>query len=408
MTARTAVEAQVPSAPSPAVAAGVAPPVRPARREGFPIALAAVTALVVVLVASGVSLGVYAGNLHNGLIAVAFTGVGVFVLLKRPGHREGRLFVAVGVAHAVMFFGRQYGLAALDGKAGSFPAADWVAWLGVWPLPFVLALSGVALMCFPDGHLPSARWRAVAVAMLALGAALSGAAALWPLAETATSLASPHPFRVGGQDAARTAWDVVGPSSYLAFQLAWVVCVLARLRRAEGDEARQLRWFAYAVALSALAMVAGLVVFGSPLLGVLCVPVVPVAAGLAIVKYRLYDIDVVIDKTLVVGAMAVLVTAGYVVVVVGVGALVGRPASSPLLPLLATALGGRRLRPRAPPRPTPSAPPRLRRSADALRGARPCALRAAGRRPPDRPVQQPGVDGRRRRRRLGGDALGGR
>ena len=58
------------------------------------------------LVAGGFTLGVYMANLHNGLIAAAFTGVGVFVVLRRPGNREGWLFIATGVATALMFFGR--------------------------------------------------------------------------------------------------------------------------------------------------------------------------------------------------------------------------------------------------------------------------------------------------------------
>ena len=166
---------------------------------------------------------------------------------------------------------------------------------------------------------------------------------------------------------------VVGPPSYLLFQVAWVVCVIGRIRRAEGDEARQLRWFAYAVSLGAVAMVGRLRRCSrSPLLGVLAVPIVPWRPALAIVKYRLYDIDLVINKTLVVGAMAAIVTAGYVAVVVGVGGAGRgdrpaparcsrswpRPCSpSPSSPCAATSSGGS----------TGSSTA----TADAVRGARP-------------------------------------
>jgi signal transduction histidine kinase len=144
---------------------------------------------------------------------------------------------------------------------------------------------------------------------------------------------------VGGGHTAQRAWNVVGPTSYALFQVAWVACVVARLWHAEDDEARQLRWFAYAVAVSAAAVLGSAVAVGSPTPGLLTVPVVALAAGLAIVKYRLYDIDLVINKTLVVGGMAALVTAGYVAVVVGVGQLVGLDAGpSPVLPLVATAM----------------------------------------------------------------------
>jgi signal transduction histidine kinase len=175
--------------------------------------------------------------------------------------------------------------------------------------------------------------------MVAAGALLALASALWPVEYADNSLSLPHPLHVGGYDTAQRLWNLIGPPSYLLFQLAWVVCVVVRMRRAQGDEARQLRWFAYAVAMGAVAMAVGLVVFRSPTLGVLAVPVVPLAAGVAIVKYRLYDIDLVINKTLVVGAMAGIITTGYVAVVVGFGRLVGvAPGPNPVLSLVATAI----------------------------------------------------------------------
>ena len=105
--------------------------------------------LTVLLVAVGFGLDVHLTNLHNGLIATSFTAVGVFVVRQRPGNREGWLFIATGVAHAVMFFARAYGLH----EASSLPAQAWIGWLGVWPLGLVLALTGVTFMCFPDGRL---------------------------------------------------------------------------------------------------------------------------------------------------------------------------------------------------------------------------------------------------------------
>ncbi|WP_405145099.1 sensor histidine kinase [Sphaerisporangium sp. NBC_01403] len=302
-------------------------------------ALFALGLLSTVLVVGGFSLGVYLPNLHNGLIAATFTAVGVFLLDRRPGHREGRLIFATGLVHAVMFFGRQYGLSAAGHPDAARPGAEWVMWLGVWPLALVLVLTGVMLMCFPDGRLPSPRWRPVVAAMVAVGSLLALASALWPVEYADNALSLPHPLAVGGYDLAQRLWNIIGPASYLLFQVVWLAAVVVRLRRARGDEARQLRWFVYAVSVGAAAMAGGLIVFGSPTLGVLAVPVIPLAAGVAIAKYRLYDIDLVINKTLVVGAMAALITAGYVAVVFGVGRLVGESASrNPVLSVVATAL----------------------------------------------------------------------
>jgi signal transduction histidine kinase len=291
------------------------------------------------LVLGGFSLGMYPPNLHNGLIAASFTAVGLFVVVKRPGNREGWLFVATGLASAAIFAARQYGFAASRDGTADRPGVVWVTWLGVWPVALVLVLTGITFACFPDGRLPSARWRAVAVVMVAAGALMALASALWPLEYAENGLEVAHPLSLDGYEPMRGVWGVVGPVGYVGIQVIWVACVVARMRHARPEETRQLRWFAYAVVVAGVAMATGLIAFGTPTLGVLSVPLIPLAAGVGIVKHRLYDIDVVINKTLVVGAMAAVVTAGYVAVVVGVGRLAGvAPGTNPLLPVVATAV----------------------------------------------------------------------
>jgi signal transduction histidine kinase len=290
-----------------------------------------VAAVTAALLTGGFALGSNVSNLHNALIAVSFSAVGLFVVQRRPGHPEGWLFVATGVAHAVMFFGRQYGL-----HDGPLPGATWIGWLGVWPLPMVLVLIAVTLMSFPDGRLPSAGWRPVVAVLGLLGLVLSAMSALWPVEYGRTELVARHPLELPGAETATHVFGVARPACYLLFQLVPAACVVWRIRRARGDEARQLRWFVFAVAACAAVMVTGLAVWRSPLPGVLTVPVVAVAAGAAILKYRLYDIDPVINRTLVVGLMAAVVALGYAVVVRGVGSLVEGHGTA--LSLVATAL----------------------------------------------------------------------
>ncbi len=290
---------------------------------------ALVALLVATLVGCGWYLGFHVENVHNGLIAGSFTAVGLYVVRMRPRHREGWLFVATGVLHAVMFFGRQYGL-----DDGGLPAASWLGWAGVWPLPLAIALGGWTLMAFPDGRLQSTRWRVAVVAMMGVAAVLAAVSALWPVEYDRIGLAAPHPLHLPGAEAAARFWEYAGVS-YLIFQVLWTVAIVGRIRRARGDEVRQLRWLVYAVVMALVLLVTGLLVFGSPVPGLLALPLIPVAAGFAILKLRLYDIDPVINKTLVVGAMLLLVTAGYAAIVVGVGALV--PADERVLSLLTTA-----------------------------------------------------------------------
>ncbi|MFF4128775.1 histidine kinase [Microbispora rosea] len=299
----------------------------PAAREA---GLGVVALVVAVLVSYGWSLGFHLANAHNGLIAASWTAVGLYVVRMRPRHREGWLFVATGVMHAVMFFGRQYGL-----HEGPLPAASWLGWLGVWPLPLAIAGFGWMLMAFPDGRLLSGRWLGAAWAMAAVAGAMATASALWPVEYDRTGLVAPHPFDVPGAAAAARVWEYA-QFGYLLFQALGTVAIVVRLRRAGGDEARRMRWLVFAVVMDILILAAGLAIFGSPVPGLLGLPLVPVAAAFGILRHRLYDIDPVINKTIVVGSMLLLVTAGYVALVVGVGGLV--PVEERWRSLLATAV----------------------------------------------------------------------
>ncbi|WP_433059113.1 GAF domain-containing sensor histidine kinase [Dactylosporangium sp. CS-033363] len=282
------------------------------------------------LVAGGAVLGFHLGNLHNGLLAVSFTAVGLYVVRRLPGHREGWLFAATGLAHAVMYSGRQYGL-----HAPALPGAAWAGWIGVWPLPLVLVLVGVTIMGFPDGRLPGRIWRPIVGGLAVCAVILAGVSALWPVEYTRIGLNS-HPLDLPGRAVAESLYTVGRAVLYPAIQLVWAVCVVLRLRRARGDEARQLRGFVAVVALTALGMVIGFAGWQTPVPGTLLAALVPVAAGAAILRYRLYDLDPVINKALVFGVLAGLVTAGYAAIAVGIGTVLS--GSRTVLALLAVAV----------------------------------------------------------------------
>jgi len=145
----------------------------------------------------------------------------------------------------------------------------------------------------------SPRWRMAAVVMVVLGILLSVASALWPIEDDWDRLVVEHPLQVDGAAwAERTVWPVT-VFCYLAFQVLWAAAVIARIRRAGAEEVRQLRWFVYAVAIALCLLLVGAVVWQTPLPGLIALSLIPVAAGIAIFKYRLYDIDPVINKTLV-------------------------------------------------------------------------------------------------------------
>jgi signal transduction histidine kinase len=294
------------------------------------VVVGALGLLVLGLVAYGATLDFHVGNLHNALLALTFAGVGLYVLLARPGQRLGQLFVGLGVASALMYFGRQAGL-----HSPALPGGAWLAWVSIWLVPLSMAAAGVGIMVFPTGMHLSWRWRAASRAMVGLATLVALASALWPIEDDWRRSHLVFPFDLGGQDVARAIGLPLMLSCYFGFQLMWAAAVVTRLRRAGSDEVRQLRWFVSAVAVSLLLLLVGQVVWSTPLLGLLTLPLVPLAAGVAIVRYRLYDIDPIINKALVGGAMVLLISVGYVALVVGAGALL--PVSDRVLALAATA-----------------------------------------------------------------------
>jgi DNA-binding NarL/FixJ family response regulator len=230
---------------------------------------------VVVLVVWGLARGIWLSNLHNGVLALAFTFVGAYVLFQRPGHREGRLFLAAGTAEAVLFLGRQ---------VGRSPGGEsWWGWLGVWPVAVGLALTTLAVVLFPDGRLPSPRWRWVVAAVVVVAGLCAVLSALWPVEYASTGVATEHPLRLGGEDPAAAVWGAVAHPAYAAFQLLWAPAVVLRWRRSGPVVRAQLTWVALAACLSAASLLAGLVLWGTPRLGLLTAGLVPIAAGWAIV-----------------------------------------------------------------------------------------------------------------------------
>ena len=279
-------------------------------------------ALTVGALAVSASFGVAIGDLTDAFgfapVLLAFAGVGTVVASRRPGNPIGWLFLAEGLAFAVGVATDTYARYATSGSVTP-PSAAWAAWLGaiLGELGFLFAL---ALLLFPDGRLPSPRWRVVAwlivaaEALLVLMAATSSAALR---AQGSAVLAAPVALIPG-----RLADPVVDAvqTAFLPLSLAAAAGCVVRYRRSTADERHQIKWVVYAGVLTAVALLVCGIVFGNPLGAFLVVgPLIPVAAGIAIMKYRLYDIDVVISKTIVYGSLAAFITAVYVLVVAGIG-----------------------------------------------------------------------------------------
>ena len=251
----------------------------------------------------------------NGFSAVTFATVGALVAARRPNNRIGWLFCWIGAVSAVLVLAPQYATYALHTQPGALPGGLVAYWLLNWLWRLTLGPATMLLpLWFPDGRLLSRRWRPVAwlaVWAMAAGALLS---ALRPRTYLAPWAAQPlgNPFAIEALGGPAEALNRLVAAGWAAAAAAAVAALLVRLRSAVGVERQQLKWFAYAVALVPLGVAAaaatrpvGLVVLVATMLGV------PVCAGIAILRYRLYDIDLVINRTLVYGALTATLAAVY-------------------------------------------------------------------------------------------------
>jgi signal transduction histidine kinase len=263
------------------------------------------------------------------LAFAAIITVGAIVASHRPGNPLGWIYIVL--AMWMLFSG---GFAAnyarlSDGRAGGLPGGTFAEWLSNWGwAPSVGLLITFVFLLFPDGHLPSPRWRPVAW-LAAGGTAALAISFMFQSADYTDSAGRhvPNPFTTPGL--ARF-FDVAKVPSAFAMLGAGVLSVASlyvRYRRGDRDEREQLKWLLFAgVPLVIVFSIPVEYGDGNPLdimLG-LAIALLPAACGVAILKYRLYDIDVVINRAVVFGALAAFITAVYVGIVVGVGALLGQ------------------------------------------------------------------------------------
>jgi hypothetical protein len=266
-----------------------------------------------VLLVIGFGLGELASTGVRGLIESAtYATVGAIVTSRRPENTIGWLFCALGVVVAFEFFGTEYVTHANIIAPGSLPAPEWVALATRASTELSIPLAIFVFLLFPHGRLLSARWRVATWVAVAAGG-MAALSSVLPIAGSPERL----PFDESAVESLHPAALVVASEALLAaLVLASSFSVALRQRRAVGDERQQLKWFTYAVGIVVAAIVISIgVTGGDATLALWVTPAVPMAAGLAILRHRLYDIDVLINRTLVYGLLSAVLGLIYVLCV---------------------------------------------------------------------------------------------
>ena len=274
------------------------------------LALTALSLLLLALNRSDPNTHIYEYWQVDTLVPVSFSIIGAIIASRLPANPLGWLFCAAACVAAVDHFSAEYALYALLAQPTSLPAGEVLAWLASWAWILYCGCIALSLLLFPNGRPPSSRWRWLAW----LSVFLTIAGAVW---------VAFSPGVIGNLGSIRNPLGIEGlPSGFKPVQtimlallfVAALSTLVVRLRRARGIERQQIKWPAFTVVVVAGSSFlsdtaiseaiglrwlewAGYVIFIPALIGF------PISIGIAIVRYRLYEIDLIINRTLVYGSM---------------------------------------------------------------------------------------------------------
>jgi hypothetical protein len=272
-----------------------------------------VAALVLLALSASVPLPeVHAFRGMTGIVVFTEGTLGLAIALRQPRNAVGWIFLVSAACAGVYELAQSYAAYAILVHPG-VPGAKWAAWVGSWLwLPATGLIPTFLLLVFPDGRLPSPRWRPVAwYAAFAL-AIFTGTIALLPGPlpglPSVRNPVSPFPGEVA-------LGDVLLPifALFLVAVILSIAALVRRYRRSRGVERLQLKWIAYASCVYTAAVTLDSNVAYKPfeVIDVLLINAIPLAAGVAIFRYRLYDIDLLINRTLVYGFTTAAIGAAF-------------------------------------------------------------------------------------------------
>jgi hypothetical protein len=263
------------------------------------------------------------GSLSFLGISGGFALVGALIAARRPRNPIGWLCLGLGLAGGSQVAAYSYAIHGLITDPGSLPGALFAAWWAGWAAsPVFSFLTSLLPLLFPTGRPPSPRWRPVLLLSLVTMAVatLSAAFSPGPLSGAPEFV---NPIGLGILGDVAPALTPLSPVLLMASMLLATASLIVRYRRAQGPERQQLKWFfgAFLLVFGSLFITSAVgTVFGesrfsgfwSSVVFPVTVLTIPIAIGIAVLRYRLYDIDLIINRTLVYGALTATLAAAYV------------------------------------------------------------------------------------------------
>ena len=270
------------------------------------------------------------------VLAVAFGGVGALVALRVPGNRIGALLVAIGFWAAAIGFSAEYAVYGLTVAPGTVPFARAASWLATWVwVPFAGLSTTFLVLVFPDGRLLSPRWRPVAwLAAVAIAVTAAAMALLPGPINNVPTLDNP----LGVSTSTAPVVQVVASLGFVLLAIAVVLSatsLVLRVRRSDGVARQQLKWFTAAAVFAGLTLAGpatlfNLAITGDPsaptvkafeILTMIALLLVPIAVGIAVLRYRLYEIDRLISRTISWAIVTGLLVASFVVLILALSSI---------------------------------------------------------------------------------------
>ena len=239
------------------------------------------------------------------LLALAFGSVGAFVVTRRPGNRVGGILVAIGINSGVLGFLFEYADVGLVAAPGTLPGAIWAAWLASWIyVPVVILAGPLLLSVYPDGRFVSNRWRAIAGIGVGLGLLTMLGLALGEGPFGNFSFAE-NPIGVVPRPIGAALAGLSNLGVTVTF-VASAASLIVRFRAADRVARQQLKWFAVAALVVVVALPLPFVGRAGSVILIAALCALPVATGMAVLRYGLYEIDTVINRALVYGLLTAL------------------------------------------------------------------------------------------------------